>query len=143
MTPGTVSKNLEERDGKVHPVYLNPFYATNSSSRSVLLNYHMTEPVRTARKTLRNAKTLLEAKDATTKEQYDILNAITEAYNTATRDLLESNFTQSNKILEFLKRQGYRAILASGTRAAAELSSNVIFVLANNKFDMARGLSNK
>ena len=141
MTPGTVSKNLEERDGKVHPVYLNPFYATNSSSRSVLLNYHMTEPVRTARKTLRNAKTLLEAKDATTKEQYDILNAITEAYNTATRDLLESNFTQSNKILEFLKRQGYRAILASGTRAAAELSSNVIFVLANNKFDMARGLS--
>ena len=141
MDPGTVSKNLEERDGKVHPVYLNPFYATNSSSRSVLLNYHMTEPVRTARKTLRNAKTLLEEKKGTTKDQYDILNAITGAYNTATKDLLESNFTQSNKILEFLKRHGYRAMLASGTRAAAELSSNVIFVLANNKFDMARGLS--
>jgi len=141
MDPGTVSKNLEERDGKAHPVYLNPFYATNSSSRSVLLNYHMTEPVRTARKTLRNAKTLLEEKKGTTKDQYDILNAITGAYNTATKDLLESNFTQSNKILEFLKRQGYRAMLASSTRAAAELSSNVIFVLANNKFDMARGLS--
>jgi hypothetical protein len=141
MDPGTVSKNLEERDGKAHPVYLNPFYATNSSSRSVLLNYHMTEPVRTARKTLRNAKTLLEKKKGTTKDQYDILNAITGAYNTATKDLLESNFTQSNKTLEFLKRQGYRAMLASGTRAAAELSSNVIFVLANNKFDMARGLS--
>ena len=141
MQPGTVSKNLEERDGKAHPVYLNPFYATNSSSRSVLLNYHMTEPVRTARKTLRNTKTLLEEKKGTTQEQYNILSAISGAYNTATKDLLESNFTQSSKTLEFLKRQGYRAMLASGTRAAAELSSNVIFVLANNKFDMARGLS--
>lgn len=141
MTPGTVSKNLEERDGKVHPVYLNPFYATNSSSRSVLLNYHMTEPVRTARKTLRNAKTLLEEKKGTTKEQYDILNAITSAYNTATKDLLESNFTQSNKYLEFIKRQGYRAMLASGTRATAELSSNIAFVLLNNPRDMRRGVS--
>ena len=141
MDPGTVSKNLEERDGKVHPVYLNPFYATNSSSRSVLLNYHMTEPVRTARKTLRNAKTLLEEKKGTTTDQYDILNAITGAYNTATKDLLESNFTQSTKWLEFLKRQGYRAMLASGTRAAAELSSNIAFVLLNNPRDMKRGVS--
>lgn len=141
MQPGTVSKNLEERDGKVHPVYLNPFYATNSSSRSVLLNYHMTEPVRTARKTLRNTKTLLEEKKGTTKDQYDILNAITGAYNTATKDLLESNFTQSNKYLEFIKRQGYRTMLASGTRAAAELSSNVAFVLLNNPRDMRRGVS--
>ena len=141
MNPGTVSKNLEERDGKVHPVYLNPFYATNSSSRSVLLNYHMTEPVRTARKTLRNTKTLLEEKKGTTQEQYNILSAISGAYNTATKDLLESNFTQSNKYLEFIKRQGYRAMLASGTRAAAELSSNVAFVLLNNPRDMRRGVS--
>ena len=141
MNPGTVSKNLEERDGKVHPVYLNPFYATNSSSRSVLLNYHMTEPVRTARKTLRNTKTLLEEKKGTTQEQYNILSAISSAYNTATKDLLESNFTQSNKYLEFIKRQGYRAMLASGTRAAAELSSNVAFVLLNNPRDMRRGVS--
>jgi len=158
MDPGTVSKNLEERDGKAHPVYLNPFYATNSSSRSVLLNYHMTEPVRTARKTLRNAKTLLEEKEKNTlkkemtldekkifeaniKDQYDILNAITGAYNTATKDLLESNFTQSTKWLEFLKRQGYRSMLASGTRAAAELSSNIAFVLLNNPRDMRRGVS--
>jgi len=141
MDPGTVSKNLEERDGKAHPVYLNPFYATNSSSRSVLLNYHMTEPVRTARKTLRNAKTLLEEKKGTTTDQYDILNAITSAYNTATKDLLESNFTQSAKWLEFLKRQGYRSMLASGTRAAAELSSNIAFVLLNNPRDMRRGVS--
>lgn len=141
MQPGTVSKNLEERDGKAHPVYLNPFYATKSSSRSVLLNYHMTEAVRTARKTLRNTKTLLQANDDTSNDQYDILNAITNAYNTATRDLLESNFVQSKEWLEFFKRQGYRSMLASGTRAAAELSSNISFVLTNNPFDMKRGYS--
>ena len=43
MNPTTVSKNLEERDGNVHAVQLNPFNAVNISARSVLLNYYMTE----------------------------------------------------------------------------------------------------
>jgi len=141
MQPGTKSKNLEERDGNVHAVVLDPFYATNSSSRSVLLNYHMTEAVRTARKTLKNADTLLSEKELKTQDQLDILAAITDAYNEATKDLLESNFHHSNERLQFFKRQGYRAMLASGTRASAELLSNYAFVGTNNPLDFKRGKS--
>jgi hypothetical protein len=141
MQPGTKSKNLEERDENVHAVVLDPFYATNSSSRSVLLNYHMTEAVRTARKTLKNADTLLSEKESKTQDQVDILAAITDAYNEATKDLLESNFNNSNEWLQFFKRQGYRAMLASGTRASAELLSNYAFVGTNNPLDFKRGKS--
>jgi hypothetical protein len=141
MQPGTKSKNLEERDGNVHAVILDPFYATNSSSRSVLLNYHMTEAVRTARKTLKNADTLLSEKKSKTQDQVDILAAIKNAYNEATKDLLESNFNNSNQYTAWIKRQGYRSMLASGTRASAEIISNYAFVLSTNPSDFKRGKS--
>ena len=140
MNPTTTSKNLEERDGKVHPVNLNAFFAVNQSARSVLINYHMTEPIRTARKTLSKAKQLLEDNNATT-DQYEILNTIGEAYDTATRDLLQSNFTQSNEVMNWLQKTGYRAMLASAPRAISELMSNVSFVLLNNPRDMAVGMN--
>ena len=140
MNPTTTSKNLEERDGKVHPVNLNAFFAVNQSARSVLINYHMTEPIRTARKTLSKAKQLLEDNNATT-DQYEILNTIGEAYDTATRDLLQSNFTQSNEVMNWLQKTGYRSMLASAPRAISELMSNVSFVMINNPRDMAVGMS--
>ena len=140
MNPTTTSKNLEERDGKVHPVNLNAFFAVNQSARSVLINYHMTEPIRTARKTLLKAMKLLEDNNATT-DQYEILNTIGEAYDTATRDLLQSNFTQSNEVMNWLQKTGYRSMLASAPRAISELMSNVSFVMINNPRDMAVGMS--
>ena len=130
MQPTTKSKNLEERDGKVRPMNLNPFLAVTISARSVLLNYHLTEPIRTARKTLIAATKILDADKASTQEQYDILNAIKEAYETATKDLLTSNFTDSSELAEWFAKQGYRAVLASSPRALAELVSNASFVLS-------------
>lgn len=140
MNPTTTSKNLEERDEKVHPVNLNAFFAVDQSARSVLINYHMTEPIRTARKTLSKAMKLLEDNNATT-DQYEILNTIGEAYDTATKDLLQSNFTQSNEVMNWLQKTGYRAMLASAPRAISELTSNVSFVMINNPRDIAVGMS--
>jgi hypothetical protein len=147
MQPTTKSKNLEERGDKALAMNLNPFLAVTVSSRSVLLNYHLTEPIRTARKTLIDTIKLLDAEkangeknkmtseerkdfEAATKEQYDILNAIKDAYETATKDLLTSNFTESKQLIDWLSRQGYRAVLASAPRAVAELTSNALFVLS-------------
>jgi len=142
MQPGTESKNLQERSGLVSPVNLDPFFAVNSSAKSVLINYHMTEPIRTARKTLSNARKILE-KNKEEKidvgEQFEILSVIEEAYDTATRDLLERNFSESSATLEYLTKAGYRAMLGSATRAAAELTSNAAFVTINNPKDMAAG----
>ena len=147
MQPTTKSKNLEERGDKALAMNLNPFLAVTVSSRSVLLNYHLTEPIRTARKTLIDTIKLLDAEkangeknkmtseerkdfEAATKEQYDILNAIKDAYETATKDLLTSNFTESKQWIDWISRQGYRAVLASAPRAVAEITSNALFVLS-------------
>ena len=142
---GTESKNLQERTGKVSPVDLNPFAAVNSSAKSVLVNYHLTEPIRTARKTLSNARKILE-KNKEEKidvgEQFEILSVIEEAYDTATKDLLETNFSESSNlksVAQYLTKAGYRAMLGSVTRASAELVSNAAFVTINNPKDMAAG----
>lgn len=142
MQPGTESKNLQERSGLVSPVNLDPFFAVNSSAKSVLINYHLTEPIRTARKTLLNARKILEKnkeKKIDVGEQFEILSVIEEAYDTATRDLLETNFSESNAWMEYLTKAGYRAMLGSATRATAELTSNAAFVTINNPKDMAAG----
>ena len=142
---GTESKNLEERTGKVSPVDLNPFAAVNSSAKSVLVNYHMTEPIRTARKTLSNARKILEENKKNNEnvgEQFDILSVIEKAYDTATKDLLETNLSESSNIdaaVQYLTKAGYRAMLGSVTRASAELVSNAAFVTTNNPKDMAAG----
>ena len=142
MKPGTESKNLQERTGNVSPVNLDPFFAVNSSAKSVLINYHMTEPIRTARKTLLNARKILEnnkKEKIDVGEQFDIISVIEEAYETATKDLLETNFAQSSATLEYLTKAGYRAMLGSVTRSTAELVSNAAFVSINNPKDMAAG----
>lgn len=142
---GTESKNLQERTGKVSPVDLNPFAAVNSSAKSVLVNYHMTEPIRTARKTLSTVRKTLEKNKKNNEnvgEQFEILSVIEKAYDTATRDLLETNFSESSNIdaaVQYLTKAGYRAMLGSATRALAELTSNAAFVTINNPRDMAAG----
>ena len=158
MQPTTKSKNLEERGDKALAMNLNPFLAVTVSSRSVLLNYHLTEPIRTARKTLIDTIKLLDAEkangeknkmtseerkdfEAATKEQYDILNAIKDAYETATKDLLTSNFTESKQWIDWISRQGYRAVLASAPRAVAEITSNALFVLSAFRKEITIGFN--
>ena len=158
MQPTTKSKNLEERGDKALAMNLNPFLAVTVSSRSVLLNYHLTEPIRTARKTLIDTIKLLDAEkangeknkmtseerkdfEAATKEQYDILNAIKDAYETATKDLLTSNFTESKQLIDWLSRQGYRAVLASAPRAVAEITSNALFVFSAFRKEITIGFN--
>ncbi len=135
MQPNTESKNLEERDGNVHPIILDPFVATNRSARSVLLNFHLTEPIRTARKTL--LKTKQNIKDGS--DAMEIFEAVNIAYNTAVSDLLESNYVDSDAYFDLLSRTGYRSMLGSIPRAGAEITSNAFFVITNNPFDMAEG----
>jgi hypothetical protein len=142
---GTESKNLEKRTGEVSPVSLDPFFAVNSSAKSVLVNYHMTEPIRTARKTLLTVRKKLEENKKNNEnvgEQFEVLSVIEKAYDTATKDLLETNFSESSNIgaiAQYLSKAGYRAMLGSVTRASAELVSNAAFVTINNPKDMAAG----
>jgi hypothetical protein len=70
------------------------------------------------------------------------LNAIKSAFDEVLENLLINLYTESSiggYVVDFLNKNGYRAILASGTRAVAELTSNVGFALVTNPIEFAVG----
>jgi uncharacterized membrane protein YgcG len=142
MNPTTVSKNLEERDGNVHAVQLNPFNAVNISARSVLLNYYMTEPIRTTKKTFAEARRIIKNnKDEgiDVGKQFDILSVLEKSYDTAFSDLVESYINESQAFFDYIKKTSYRAMLGSTTRALGEYLSNAYGAWLKYPKDMMEG----
>jgi hypothetical protein len=128
LMPSTKGKSLIERDGKVHPLNFNIFSSVEQGSKSVLMDYHLTEAVRTARKTLAEAEKMMAERGRVPKEKRQIFGAIKKAFNVATENLLLNNYMTTSfgdEVIDFISRQGYRAILASSSRFVAELISNI------------------
>jgi hypothetical protein len=142
MNPTTVSKNLEERDGNVHAVQLNPFNAVNISARSVLLNYYMTEPIRTTKKTFAEARKIIEKNEdegVDVGKQFDILSVLENSYDTAFSDLVESYINESQAFFDYIHKTSYRAMLGSTTRALGEYLSNAYGAWVKYPKDMMEG----
>ena len=142
MNPTTVSKNLEERDGNVHAVQLNPFNAVNISARSVLLNYYMTEAIRTTKKTFSEARKIIEKNEdegIDVGKQFDILSVLENSYDTAFSDLVESYINESQAFFDFIKKTSYRAMLGSIPRSIGEYLSNAYGAWVKYPKDMMEG----
>jgi hypothetical protein len=142
MNPTTVSKNLEERDGNVHAVQLNPFNAINISARSVLLNYYMTEPIRTTKKTFAEARRIIKKNQddgIDVGKQFDILSVLEKSYDTAFSDLVESYINESQAFFDYVKKTSYRAMLGSVPRALGEYLSNSYGAWVKYPKDMIEG----
>jgi hypothetical protein len=142
MNPTTVSKNLEERDGNVHAVQLNPFNAINISARSVLLNYYMTEPIRTTKKTFAEARRIIKKnadEGIDVGKQFDILSVLENSYDTAFSDLVESYINESQAFFDFIKKTSYRAMLGSIPRSIGEYLSNAYGAWVKYPKDMMEG----
>jgi hypothetical protein len=144
INPGTESNNLIERNDfnekNVSPVILNPYFAINQSSKSLLINYHLADPIRTARMTLKKAELNLK-ENKKDSEAREMLEVISQSYETALNDLLSQNFGQTNKFIDALAKVGYRAMLASAPRMLSESISNAFFVMTNNPVDYSVGVS--
>lgn len=143
LRPSTKAKSLITRTGKVSPLNFDLFASANRGAKFVLMDYYLTEPIRTARKTINEASAILKEDEVDNKQKRDILNAIDRAFEEATENLLTSNFTSSSfgdKVVEFVSKQGYRAVLASLPRFAAELSSNIAFVMIAAPKDFKLGV---
>ncbi len=129
LRPSTKAKSLIARTGKASPLNFDVFASANRGAKFVLMDYYLTEPIRTARKTINETKKLMKEQNAS-KQQKDIFNAIDNAFEEATDNLLTNNFTSSSFIedaVAFVSKQGYRAVLASVPRFIGELTSNVAF----------------
>lgn len=146
LRPSTKAKSLISRTGKVSPLNFDVFASANRGAKFVLMDYYLTKPIRTARKTINEASAMLKKDSKDNKQQRDILNAIDRVFEEAVENLLTSNFTSSSfgdKVVEYMSKQGYRAVLASLPRFAAELSSNVAFAMIAAPKDFKAGVSQR
>ena len=135
LMPSTKAKSLIERTGDVSALNFDVYASASRGSKYVLMDYHLTEPIRTGRKTLNQARKNLKESGPDNRmpsKQRDILNAIESAYNEAVENLLINSFGESSiadAVLNYLQKTGYRSILAGGGRFVAESASNISFAL--------------
>jgi hypothetical protein len=130
--PSSKAKNLIERTGDVSPINFDIFSSAQRGARFVLLDYHMTPAIRTARKTLAETKKSLENEDGIIqdKKTRQVNTAINNVFEEVLRNTLSNTFTVNSfaeEVVDYISKTGYRAVLAGVPRFASELTSNVGF----------------
>lgn len=143
LRPSTKAQSLIARTGKVSPINFDAFASAQRGAKFVNLDYYMTEPVRTARKTLNETEIMMEEQGRIPKEQREVFNAINQAFEEVVQNVLTNNFITdsfADEVVNFFSKQGYRAILASTTRFVAELASNIGFVTVTDPKAFAEGV---
>ncbi len=139
MMPSTKAKSLEERTGKATPLVFDPFSSTQRGARYLLMDYYLTEPIRTARRSLKHAERQVKGK------KKRIVKAIEGALEQALSNTLVNTYTDTTALedaISYIEKTGYRAMLASIPRAVAELSSNLAYVALYDPNSFFSGINN-
>lgn len=145
MRPSTKAKSLIERTGKVSPLNFDVFTSAQRGAKFVLMDYHLTEPIRTARKTINKTISNMERKGKVSKEKRQIINAINNAFEESIENLVVNNYTETSigdDVADYISRQGYRAVLAGTGRFVSEFLSNVGFVILSDPTSFTEGIKN-
>ena len=132
MRPSTRGKSLIERKGVASAVDFDPFNATARGAKFVLLDFHMTEPVRTVRRLINYMDNNI---DKYGKDAIKISNAINKIVEESISNVLLSDFETTSFLddaLNYLQKSGYRSMLAGIPRATSELLSNMSYVIATD-----------
>jgi hypothetical protein len=148
LNPSTKAKSLIERTGKVSPINFNIYSSVQKGSKMVLMDRHLTEPIRTARRTLNRTESTLETENGGTipVEQRKVFNAIKAAFLESSDNLLQNTFTETtifDDVVNYISKQGYRSVLAGTGRFMAELTSNIGFALMINPKAFKTGINNR
>jgi hypothetical protein len=132
IMPSSKAKSLIERTGKVSPLNFDVFTSAFRGANFVLMDYNLTQPIRTARKTINETTAMLEKDGRMSNKDRELLNAVKDAYEEVVSNVLTNNFINTSiadDVMDFMTRQGYRAVLASAPRFVSELSSNISYAL--------------
>ena len=124
----TRAKNLTERTGSVNAINFDVYTSVLKGAKNTLLDFYLTSPIKTSRMTINEAKKNLKKG---TKE-IKIINSISKAFEESVENLLINSYEESSMgdaALEYLKKTGYRAILAGSGRFVAELKSNLSYAM--------------
>ncbi len=134
MRPSSRGGNLEGRTGLVskNGINFNIYDSVLKGSKGTLIDFHLTSPIRTARKTINKSEKNLEKKGRIPSNERLILNAISSAFEESVSNLLINSYTESSfgdAAMQFLKETGYRTMLAGSGRFIAELTSNASYAM--------------
>ncbi len=146
MRPSTKAKSLIARTGKVSPLNFDVFASAQRGAKFVLIDYNLTEPIRTARKTINQTVANFEKDGRIPKEKREIINAINSALEETTDNLLTNSFVTTSladNVADYLNKQGYRAVLAGTSRFISELSSNIGFAVISDPKAFMTGVENR
>ncbi len=144
IKPSTKGKSLIERTGGVSALNFNAYSAASKAAKYVLMDFNLTEPIRVSRRTLSGTiKDIKGDKIRGNTEELKIANAINSAFDEAIENVLMTSYSETSlfdDVLTWMKTNGYRAVLASLPRAAAELSSNMAFAVIANPAALTAGM---
>jgi hypothetical protein len=132
LRPSTKAKSLIERTPGAKPINFDAYSTALKSSKYVLMDYYLTAPIRTARKSIKAAEAELEKDGEMSKEQRRIFESINDAFDLAVSDLVTNSYVQNSlgqDIVGFISKQGYRAVLAGLGKSSIELLSNLGYVV--------------
>ena len=141
ISPSSRAMNLQDRKNKVVPLNFDVFASAQRGAKFTLLDYHMTMPIRIARKTVNQMRADIK-ESGSTAEQKRIVNALDSAVDEVISNVLTNNFITDSfieKALNFVSKQGYRAVLASAPRFASELTSNMAFATILDRKSFSKG----
>jgi ribosomal protein S18 acetylase RimI-like enzyme len=146
-TKGVVStkaKSLIERTQGAKAINFDIFSTMQRGANYVLMDYHLTNPVRVARRTISSTRQLMEEQGTLTQEKNNVLNAISDSVELALKAMLDSSMvkdTFADMVVKELAKTGYRAMLAGIPRATTELTSNMAYVAMVGFSEFKTGIS--
>jgi hypothetical protein len=146
LNPSTKAKSLIERTRGAKPLNFDIFASAQRGAKFTLMDFHLTEPIRTGRKTINQTTKKMESKGRIPKEKRQILNAINSAYEETVSNLITNAYvsnTLADDVIDFIGKQGYRAVLAGTGRFVSEFVSNTGYALISNPKAAATGLKYK
>jgi hypothetical protein len=124
--PSTKSGTFRERTKGAKPINFDPISSTAVGARETLIDYHMTEAVKTVNSAIKKVRDSIDD----VKAQREAVNAIENVLKETLESVLNNQFTGltfGDKVIQKIKKLGYQAALASIPRAGAELGSNMMY----------------
>ena len=124
--PSTKSGTFRERTKGAKPINFDPISSTAVGARETLIDYHMTEAVKTVNSAIKKVRDSIDD----VKAQREAVNAIENVIKETLESVLNNQFTGltfGDKAIQKIKKLGYQAALASIPRAGAELGSNMMY----------------
>ena len=143
LKPSTKAKPTIERQNVVTALNFDIYNSVKRGSKSTLLDFHLTAPIKTARATLKETKKALE-KDGSYKSKKDIYEAIDSLVENTISNFIYNSVASSgmvDKTLSAIVRISYQRVLADSKRFTQEVLSNFSFIFNKGRKEWALGVT--